>query len=145
MKWKNEAMEKLRNYQIMHQACLNLPEEITRLEEESRKIRSVTPDITPVKSGGSKREEVLLNNLVQREELTGSLEQVKRWLRVCNRGLNALTEEERLILQRLYLNPEQGSLQRLCSELGVEQSTVYRRRDEALHRFTIALYGFAET
>lgn len=145
MKWKNEAMDKLRNYHIMRQAFLNLPEEIIRLEEESRKIRSVTPDVTPVKSGGSKREEILLNNLVQREELARSLGQVKQWLTICERGLKALTEDERLILQRLYLNPEQGSMQRLCIELGVEQSTVYRRRDEALHRFTVALYGFTET
>ena len=145
MKWKNEAMDKLRNYHIMRQAFLNLPDEIIRLEEESRKIRSVTPDVTPVKSGCSKREEALLNNLVQREELAKSLGQVKQWLRVCERGLKALTDEERLILQRLYLNPEQGGMQRLCVELGVEQSTVYRRRDEALHRFTVALYGFTET
>lgn len=145
MKWKNEAMDKLRNYPVMRQAFLNLPEEIIRLEEESRKIRSQSPDVTPVKSGGSKREEALLNNMVQREELARSLGQVKQWLTICERGLKALTEDERLILQRLYLNPEQGSMQRLCIELGVEQSTVYRRRDEALHRFTVALYGFTET
>ncbi len=145
MKWKNEAMDKLRNYHIMRQAFLNLPEEISRLEQESRKLRSVAPDVTPVKNGSSKQQEALLNNLVQREELARALGQVTRWLNVCERGLKALTEEERLILQRLYLNPERGGLQRLCDELDVEQSTIYRRRDEALHRFTVALYGFTET
>ena len=145
MKWKNEAMDKLRNYSIMRQAFLNLPEEINRLEQESRRIRSITPDVTPVKNGSSKQQEALLNNLVQREELARALGQVTRWLNVSDRGLKALTEEELLILQRLYLNPERGGLQRLCDELDVEQSTVYRKRDAALHRFTVALYGFTET
>ena len=145
MKWKNEAMEKLRRYQTMRQALQNLPEEIERLEEEAKSIRSVPMDMTPVRSGGKGREEALINNMVQRQELSWSLQQVKHWLYVCERGLRALTDDERLVLQRLYLCPEQGSMDRLCAELGVEQSTVYRRRDEALQRFTIALYGFAET
>ena len=138
-------MDKLRRYRCMRQALVNLPEEIERLEEEARSIRSVPPDMTPVKSGGTRREEMLMDNMVQRQELAWSLEQVKRWLSVCERGLKALTEEEQLILRRMYLCPEQGSLNRLCSELGVEQSSVYRRRDEALQHFTMALYGFAET
>lgn len=145
MKWKNEAMDKLRRYQTMRQALQNLSEEILRLEDEARGIRTVSADVTPVKNGGTRREEMLIDNMLQRQELTWSLEQVKRWLSVCERGLRALTEEERLILQRLYLYPERGSLQRLCQELEVEQSTVYRRRDEALQRFTVALYGFSET
>ena len=32
---------------------------------------------------------------------------------------------------------------RLCEQLGVEQSSVYRKRDGALYRFTLALYGAA--
>ena len=145
MNWKNEAMDKLRRYPTMRQALVNLPEEIERLEEEAQSIRSVPIDVTPVKSGGTRREEALINNMVQRQELSWSLQQVKHWLYVFERGLKALTDEEQLVLRRLYLYPEQGSLNRLCTELGVEQSTVYRRRDEALQKFTIALYGFAET
>lgn len=145
MKWKNEVTEKLRRYPTMCQALVNLPEEIARLEEEIRCVRGVPMDVTPVKSGGTRREEALINNMVQRQELSWSLQQVKRWLYVVERGLKALTDEEQLILHRLYLSPERGSLNQLCTELGVEQSTVYRRRDEALQKFTIALYGFAET
>ena len=45
------------------------------------------------------------------------------------------------MLQRLFITKERDSLSRLCSELGVEQSSIYRKRDKALHRFTMALYG----
>lgn len=145
MKWKNEAMEKLRRYGVMREALLNIPAEIQRLEADACALQGVATDQTPVRGGGGRREEALINNFVQRQELALSLAQVQRWLTMADRGLLALTEEERLVLKRLYLSPEKGALERLCSELGMEQSSVYRKRDQALERFTIALYGFSET
>ena len=144
MKWKNEAMEKLRRYDAMQQALRNIPEEIDRLKADACTLRGATTDTTPVKGGGSRREEALINNMVERQELEWTLKQVRRWLSVADRGLSALSEDERLVLQRIYLYPERGALERLCNELGVEQSSIYRKRDQALHRFTMALYGFAE-
>lgn len=144
MKWKNEAMDKLRRYDVMQQALRNIPAEIERLQADACALRGVATDRTPVKGGGNRREEALINNLVQRQELEMTLRQVKRWLCVTERGLLALPEDERLVLRRLYLYPEKGALERLCSELGVEQSTIYRKRDQALERFTLAMYGFPE-
>ena len=144
MKWKNEAMDKLRRYDVMRQALRNIPEEIARLKEDACAFRGVNTSTTPVKGGGSRREEALINNLVQRQELEWTLKQVKHWLSIADRGLLALPQDERLVLQRLYLYPEKGAVERLCSELGVEQSSVYRKRDQALQRFTLAMYGFTE-
>jgi len=145
MNWKAEAMEKLRKYDAMRQATQNIPEEITRLELAARSIRSARTDGTAVKGGGSKREEMLLNNLVHRQELEWTLEQAQCWLTTTDRALSVLSPEEKLVLQRFYIYPERGSVDRLCSELGVEQSSVYRKRDKALHRFTTALYGAVES
>ena len=141
MNWKSEAMEKLRRYDAMRQAVLNLPVEIKRLQIAAQSLRGVNSDTTPVKGGGNRREEALLNNLVHRQELCWSLEQAKNWLKMTDRALTALSAEEKLILHRLYIYPERGSLDRLCNELGVEHSSIYRKRDRALERFTIALYG----
>ena len=141
MNWKAEAMEKLRRYDAMQQAVVNLPEEMKRLEVAAQSIRSARTDATPVKGGGNKREDMLLNNLVQRQELAWSLSQAKMWLKMTDRALGTLTPEEKLVLHRLYIVPERGSMDRLCTELGVEQSSIYRKRDKALQRFTLALYG----
>ena len=138
-------MEKLRRYDAMRQALRNIPEEIDRLKADACALRGATTDTTPVKGDGSRREEALINNLVERQELEWTLQQVQRWLCTADRGLAALTSDERLVLQRLYLYPERGALERLCSELGVEQSSIYRKRDQALHRFTVAMYGFLDT
>ena len=145
MNWKNEAMEKLRRYDIMRQALRNIPEEIERLKEEFIALRSCCADTIHVQGGGGGQEDARINNIIQRQELEQTLCQVQQWLRVTDRGLMALDEEQRLILQRLYLYPKKGSLDSLCTELGMEQSSVYRKRDQALHRFTAAIYGFLET
>lgn len=145
MKWKNEAMERLRRYDSMRAALMNLPGEISRLKEEARKIRRVSTEKTYVRGGGDGHHDALLNNIATRQELEWSLKQVKLWLANTERGLLALSQEERLILQRFYLYPEQGAMERLCSELGVEQSSIYRKREQALERFTVAMYGFAES
>ena len=98
--------------------------------------------------GGStdnrRREEALLNNIIHRQELLWTLEQAQMWLKSTDRALSALTTDEKLILHRLYIYPEKGSVERLCKELGLEVSTIYRRRDRALRRFTLAYYGIDE-
>jgi len=43
------------------------------------------------------------------------------------------------------MNPAKGNVERLCVELYTEQSTVYRRKDVALRKFTIAMYGCLES
>ena len=145
MQWKNEAMDKLRRYQDMRQALVNIPQEIDRLKADICSLRGATTDTTPVKGGGNRREEALINNMVQRQELERTLKQVRQWLSVADRALLTLDTDERLILQRLYLYPQKGAINLLSEELGMEQSSVYRKRDQALHRFTAAIYGFLET
>lgn len=145
MNWKNEATEKLKRYGAMQLATRNIPEEIHMLELAITAIRSSRADGSPAKGGGNKREEMLLNNIVKRQELSGALEHARTWLSTTDRALRSLNSDERLILQRLFITPEAGCIQRLCDELGVEQSSVYRKRDKALEKFTRSLYGITES
>ena len=144
MNWKAEAKEKLRKYDAMRLATINIPQEIERLEIDARSIRSARTDATPVTGGGNRREEAMLNNIIHRQELAWTLEQAHLWLQSTDRALTALTNEEKLILHRLYIYPEKGGLDRLCKELDVESSRVYRRRDRALKHFTLAYYGITD-
>ncbi len=144
MNWKTEAIEKLRRYDAMRQAVQNIPLEMERLKLAAVSLRGASTDKTPVKGGGNRQEEALLSNLVHRQELSWSLEQAKCWVAVTEGALSTLTPEEKLVLHRLYICPQRGAVDRLCGELGVEQSSVYRKRDKALHHFTVSLYGFPE-
>lgn len=144
MNWKNEAMEKLRQYDAMCLAADNIPQEIRRLEQAATAIRSARTDGCRVQSSGNRRDEALLDNMMSRQELHWRLDQTHAWLCSMNKALSALTPEEKLVLQRFYICPEKGSVERLCDELGLENSSVYRKRDKALRHFTVALYGCLE-
>lgn len=143
MNWKEEAKEKLRRYNAMRLATINIPQEIERLEIDIKSIRAARTDATPVNGGGNRREDAMLSNIIHRQELAWTLDQAHIWLRSTDRALTALTPEEKLILHRLYIYPEKGGLERLCKDLGVESSSIYRRRDKALKHFTLAFYGIS--
>ncbi len=145
MNWKYEAVEKLRQYEAKKQALASIPEEIARLECAMQGIRSATSDGTPVQGGGSSREDMMLSNIVHREELGRSLEQARIWVRLVDTGLELLSPEERLILDRFYIHPERGAADRLAGDIRIDVKTVYRRKDAALRKFTISLYGGTES
>ena len=145
MNWKFEAMDKLKQYEAKKQALKSIPQEIARLDMAMKSIRSATADATPVQGGGSGREDMLLSNIVHRQELESALKQAAKWVKIVEGGLAVLGEDERLILDRFYINPAPGNVDKLCEELGVEQASVYRRREKALHHFTVSLYGGIES
>lgn len=145
MNWKTEAMEKLRRYDAVRRAAVNIPLELSRLKAEYTAVGSGMPELLPGGDGFRNKEDWLMSNIVFRQELQQSLEQSIQWLDVTNRALGALDPEERLVLHHLYMYPQADALEQLCQKLEVEKSSVYRRRDKALQKFTLALYGTAES
>lgn len=145
MNWKREAVDKLRNYEAHKQALENLPKEIKRLEGTFTGIRSASTEGTHVSGGGGTREDVMLSNIVHRDELKRRLKEARLWVTQVDKALTVLDDEERLVLERFYIHSAKGNVDVLCEQLHIERSAVYDRRDKALRRFTIALYGATET
>lgn len=145
MNWKNEAIEKLEQYGARKQSLRSIPKEIALLESVSANIRSSTCDSIRVKGSDSGREDVLLSNIMKREELNWAMEQAQRWVDLVESGLSVLSDEERSILEAFYIRSEKGAADRLAGELAMDVKTVYRRKDAALRRFTIALCGCVES
>lgn len=140
MNWKNEAVEKLKKLTLMRQAVCSIPMEISRLEAEAESIRGVAMDAPRVMGGGC-REDALLSNLVHRQELSSALFQAESWVSAVEGALGALSPEERTVLDGMYIDAQWGGQDRLCEVLQMEKSSLYRKRDRALRRFTLALYG----
>ena len=145
MNWKFEAIEKLKEYTARKNAITSIPEEIKRLEEDAQRIRAASTDATPVQGGGSTREDMLLSNIVHREELQRRLSDALRWVDIVDAGLAVLSDEDRLVLDRFYIHPMRGNVDRLCDDLAIEKAAVYKRKEKALRRFTVALYGLTES
>ena len=144
--WKYKAIDKLRDYPLQKSALQNLAEEIERLESEAYSIKSATGDGTPVKGGGSGREERLLSNIVKREEHKAMQHRAKLAVQMVDRGLAALSAEEKHMLEVMYIVGERGRVERLLGELDLqEESSLYKRINKALHRFTVTMYGATES
>lgn len=109
--WKNSAVTRLREYDVMAAAAENLPVALTLCHRQERR------------------------------ELHTRLDTARQWVALTDRALGALTPQEQLVLRMLYIAPQKGNIARLCELLDCEQATVYRRRDRALEKFTTALYG----
>lgn len=145
MNWKQEAIDKLRTYTVRRQALSSIPQQMEEVQLRRRSIRAATADGCAVKGGGSGRENMLLDSMVYQEELERRLEMTRQWVQAVDNALAALTDEERLVLDRFYIHPQKGYIERLCEELGIENPPgVYKRKDRALRRFTMALYGWEE-
>ena len=140
MSWKKDAQERLNRYEAFCMAYRNIPLEIKRLEMEIQSARTVKFDHVSGEGIG-RGEDRLLNNIALRKRLQWSFEQTKRWLDVTNHALEALNRDDRKLLQRVHVNQEQESVERISEELGVERSSVYRRLDRILGKFALALYG----
>ena len=139
MNWREEAISRLRQYDGVRKAAVNLPGEVERIRTNLESPGSARTDIP----GGSakSREDWLLGQLQRLEELERQLAYTRAWLAAMDGALSALTPEEKLVLHRLFICPGKGNAERLCEELNAERSSVYRKRDAALTRFTTALYG----
>ena len=144
MNWKYEAIAKLKDYDAHQQALTNIPEEMKRLEGNFASIRSSRTDATPMRGGSNAREDALLSNIVHRDELKAQYEDAKLWVSTVDRALDVLSDEDRLVLDRFYMHPAKGNVERLCEELGLEKTAVYGRRNNALRSVIIALYSVTE-
>ena len=144
MNWKREAEQKLRNYAACRRALTAIPLMIEELKCRRKGVRSARVDGRAVSGGTNGREEMLVSSLNRQEELEQRLAATKVYVAGVEEALSALNEEEKLILDRFYIHPIRGCAGSLCEELCMERSNVYRRKDQALRHFTMALYGWEE-
>lgn len=143
MNWKNESKEELREYEAKRSAAESIPDEIRQLKSQMMKLGG-SSNATPVKGGGAIWEDRQINLIVKIEKLKMSLAYSKDWVSKVERGLSALSDDERLILDLFYINPAKGNVDCLCEELCLERSAVYARMEKALRHYTLARYGCIE-
>ena len=143
MKWKDEALERLARYPLMEKATKTIPLELQRLEAEALAMGRLDLNRAGSRSAKS-REEWMLNNLAMRQHLQWSLEDAVSWLGVTNMAIKCLPQEDRWVLENMYIHKLVG-IEEVESHFRVERSSAYRRREKALERFALALYGGLES
>lgn len=143
--WEKVAIDDLRKYEKMRHSLVSIREKQAALDLQSGVIRSSFRDSEPVSgSGSSGAEDRLISNIVERERLDGNYHAVEKLVAQIDAALAMLDDQERLVLERFYINRCPGYIDRLCGELGYEQAQVYRIKNEAIRNFTRAMYGLIE-
>lgn len=144
MNYKDWTIPRLKELPLLEKALINNPERIKMLEAEYDNIRAARTDATPVSGGTNMREEILIANIAEREELKEKYEIAERKVKQLRKALSELDESECKTLEYFYINRCKGHVERLCAELCCEKSEVYRIKDGALVKLSKILYGCAE-
>ena len=143
MNWKMEAIRELKSYPQRKKSIENVKERIKMLEEQYTSLRGVSTS-EPVMGGFSKQEEKMLDNISERERLKITLKIAQELNKLTEKGLEALNERERKVINGFYISECHNHVEMLCQNMNIEKSTLYRIKDEALRKFTLAMYGTVE-
>lgn len=144
MNWQKEAVNDLKAYVARKNSIESMREKIKELEAKAVRLNSVSNDV-PVQGGAAKNEDMLINNIVERDKLGENIRIAQRFIESVDRGLEVLSADERKVLDGFYMAPViTRKVDRLCDELHFEKSRIYQIKDTALRRFTVAMYGIID-
>ena len=126
MNWKREVIGILEDHYAQRQAMVAMSLELERLS-------------LAVPSSCSQNQR--LAHLVAERVLQQNYQRTALLVKRTECALDALSATERQLLEMLYILPRRGNQKMIMHLQGICKSTFYRRRDRALQKFTVALYG----
>jgi len=144
MKWTEIAIQDLKRYEGLKRSVQAINERIELLEMEKCMISSMNTEKVMVQSTPKSVDDKLIDNIVQRERLVMNLEINQKLIGLIERGLSALNDTEKRVLDLFYISRSKNHIDTLMVELRYEKSMVYNLKDQALYNFTINMFGIPE-
>lgn len=114
------------------------------LENLQSRIAEIQTRLAVRPPQGEGAEEERLSLIAEREHLRDILDFRMEGFSRIRRGLEALTREQRRVLEKFYINRTDSYIDDLMDELGYERRKIYYMHSEALRDFAIAMYGISE-
>lgn len=144
MNWQKEAIADLRCHEKRKAAMESLAEEIRELRSRTYGSSSPAADAVPVQGGSSTAEGRWIDVIDELERKKEAWRITKRRVDAVERGLAALDEQQREILEAFFINRVQGGADYLAEKLHLERTRVYELRESAIRDFTMARYGVVD-
>lgn len=99
------------------------------------------PGTSPVQGGGNSYDERLNNSICLVDMLRDNLRIAERDVKLTRKALEMLSDEERRLLEVMYIDRQKNGLQRLCEEFNVDERTIWRKLGYALNAYNAARHG----
>lgn len=141
MNWISESVADLRLYGQRKRFLENVDNQLIWLENDFAALKGCATDSEAVDGGASRIEDHLLNNIVKRDKLKQSKRLAKEFVEQVEKTLDMLPKQQKDILTEFFIDRSKGHIERLMDKYHIERSHVYRLKDEALHNFTVLMYG----
>ena len=109
MKYSDWIIPRLRDLEQERAALQNIPERIRTLELAFAGLRAANTEGDVVSGGENHREEAMLANIAERDELKRNLVISRREVEQVDGALAKLSQEERLVLDRFYIHGSRGT------------------------------------
>lgn len=139
--WKDQAINELELYNARLNSLRSIAEQIEELEESMTSIRSPAADNVSVRGGGGSADEKYLNIIVKCELLRENLAEAQKATERVYNAMCALTDAEQKILERRFMDKEERAVLNMAKERDIDPRTVRGYLNDALKKFTIAMYG----
>lgn len=141
MNYRNWLVDDLKDLNRLRFSIPQMKNELMTLDAEFTAIKATNYDKIPGGAGGNVQEEKLLSVLARKEELQKNLEATQRHVLDLDRLLDALSDEERRVVDRMFVNREKYAQERLSEELGYESAQIYRVKNRALLHMAQMRFG----
>lgn len=137
------AVNALRDYQTMEAIIESTPDDL-------KAIKADVPGLSSPRLEGSRgcfnpqaSEERIIRHMERIDNRTRKYLQAKDYMDWFNPAWEALTDEERWMLETFYLNDDdkRNAIDEICYRFSIERSSAYNKKNRALERFAALLYG----
>ena len=138
MDYRVFAIDELQRVNQLYAAERNIKSRIAEIDSRMKSVNSGGTG-TSGGRGDNKTEHKLLSLIASKDDEKNRLREVLRGIKRVEDSLATLTDAERKVLQALYV--EGRSANELAAAEYSSRSTIYRIRDDALIKFTRAMFG----
>lgn len=137
------AVDALKDYDSMAFIIANTSNEIKNTRDDMGSIRSPQFDGMPRTHNPQAGEERILKNIEEIDILQERYRQAVEYMEWFKPAWEELSSEERYVLETFYRDEggQTGAVYEICSQLNVERSTAYNRKNRALAKLAVLLYG----
>lgn len=141
MNYKKWLIEDLQNLERNEFSLLQMRSELETLEAEYAAIKATDFDKIPSHGSGNVQEEKLLTAIAKKQELEANLEATARHVEDMRRVLKNLPDDERRVVERMFVHREKYAADNLAEELGYETSQIYNIKNRALTHIAQMRFG----